>query len=503
MYTKAIQRLILISIASILVVVLTCVPIGIADSLTDKEIQRQSQFQPKLNTSPEIPHNPNIAKQITIYPGTQTVVFIDDFAWQVFVALNWPADCQKGEPLPNKKIGEAPNVPRVWEFYRTPETVFLSEGKEPPPNPTKPLTCLGSQKLLTAGETVKLTESGKLTGEDKDANPLDFPLVDQRGNYIIVETYINQPEFDQILTNKWYDAVNLERFNNDNQFTLVCSENENENGPKVPCSIYKNEGAIEIKAAWRVFDESESAEEKARYYTTERKLSIPAQSDKCDTGKVVCSVTGEAFSQVVEVGLIGFHIKHKTSEQGWIWSTFEQVDNVLNGTSTGKQYTLYNPNCKENCKPNDHSVVKTPYLWREKAPHAVTRVGGKIENQIPSQIVREAEQSISPEILKQVKKLNKDWQKELRKVSDSSVWQYYKLIGTEWLSNPGIPYDEGNRAISPTPPLANVALEPYIQKDSSCIRCHTSASLPNEAKADFSFLMKKAKSSNSSVTNAQ
>lgn len=196
------------------------------------------------------------------------------------------------------------------------------------------------------------------------------------------------------------------------------------------------------------------------------------------------------MTQEVEVGLIGFHIAHKTSEQGWLWSTFEQVDNVPDGTSTPTNYTLFNPNCKENCEENQ-PYVELPYLWREDAPHAVTKVGDTIRNQIPSQIVRlpEMNGSLNKGTLDQLKKQTEDWQQALKDVSNSSVWQYYKLIGTEWLESPKVPYNTDDREITPAkPPLANVALEPYFQ-GVSCIACHTSASLPNQAYADFSFLM--------------
>ncbi len=489
MYMRVIQRIISISI-----LVLACVFAGLTFASTVKDAQAETLPSPDITM--EIPHNPQLAQQ-----GDDKSVFIDNFAWKVFVALNWPADClHQGVPLENKKIGEAPESPRVWEFYRIPEEVFFPAGKEPPTQPTKPFTCVEDRNSLNTGHNstvVQLTESGMLAGEDNDADPAMVPLVDQHGNYIINETRINPKEFDQIVKNKWYDAIKLAQFNSDKNFTLVCSGNENDNLLGVPCSTYEKEGAIEIKAAWRVFDERNSEAEKARYYTTKRKLLIPA--DRSDTGV--------EFSQVVEVGLIGFHIKHKTSEQGWIWSTFEQVDNVPDGTPTPVQYTLYNPNCTENCKQNDYHVIEAPYYWQKEAPHAVKKVGGEIRNQILSQIVRSPE----PLFYRQTSKQNEQWQHKLRHISESSVWQYYKLIGTEWLSNPGLPYDLAKREISPAPPLANVAIEPYIQT-TNCIDCHTGATLknvmkPNEASsfpmADFSFQMAKAEPSNSGVINAQ
>ncbi|KYC42523.1 hypothetical protein WA1_21425 [Scytonema hofmannii PCC 7110] len=499
---RNIQRLIFISIISISIVVLGCVSAGLAETQTDKELHSQSLFRLKPEITSEIPHNPDLAKQQALYPNTSRVAFIDNFAWQVFLALNWPADCQQGATLEDKKIGEVPDAPRIWEFYRTPETIFLSAGKEPSTQPTKPFTCLNvtsARGLQTEDSSLQLTESEKLDGNEKGTNE-NKPLVDQQGNYIIMESYINPQEFNQIVENKWYDAVNLQQFNNeDKKFALVCSEDANANPLNVPCSTYEKEGAIEIKAAWRVFDPQTSNEEKARYYTTKRQRTIPAQSNECAKGKALCSDTGQEFTQIVEVGLIGFHIKQKTSEQGWIWSTFEQVDNVPDNSSNRARYTLYNPDCSENCIENKPYVEK-PYLWRQEAPHAVKKVGDTIENQIPSQITRLPNSSLNSHRLEQ----NKHWQEALKDISQSSVWQYYQLIGTQWLTNPSLPYNKSLRDVTPKSSLANVSIEPYIP-NSSCIECHTGAKLraSKQLYVDFSFPMGRANSSNSSATNAQ
>ncbi|NES96103.1 MAG: hypothetical protein F6K32_12895, partial [Desertifilum sp. SIO1I2] len=167
-----------------------------------------------------------------------------------------------------------------------------------------------------------------------------------------------------------------------------------------------------------------------------------------------------------------------------------------------KVYTLYDRNCSgENCQQNWPNV-KAPYLWHinDWEYKAVTLDGVMVKNQIPSQICR-----INP-IKKTVSIENERWQKSLREVSQSSVWQYYQLVGTQWLRNPNIPYTSAGadrRQITPVnPPLTNVALEPYAQRV-SCIVCHTAARLPGKDKAcqlnesnvncaDFSFLMDNA-----------
>ena len=46
----------------------------------------------------------------------------DTFAWQLFVALNWPT--RDGKVDRQKIIGQAPGAPRVWELYADPVNIF-------------------------------------------------------------------------------------------------------------------------------------------------------------------------------------------------------------------------------------------------------------------------------------------------------------------------------------------------------------------------------------------
>ncbi|MEC4892490.1 MAG: hypothetical protein SAL07_01405 [Oscillatoria sp. PMC 1051.18] len=489
----------------------------------------QVLIQPSREITEEfknIPYNPNSTQEQNI----------NEFAWKDFVALNWPSDCQ-GNPLEDKRIGEAPQAPRIWELYPSPQDVFLPDGVAPPSQSPENKKCLGDRKgsEIEYNQNLRLTKAGELVGtqkfeEVKTASKTDLldgygelnseisvdlinetikiPLVDRQGNYVINEIRLNPVEYDEIINKEWYDANKLVEFIEANkQFNLTCSKGyETE---KSYCSEgAKNEGAIEIKAVWRVFDERNSPEEKARYYTTTRKIVIP---DESLPGKY-------KILQEAELGLIGFHIMHKTSQLGWVWSTFEHIDNAPScDDSKTKLYTLYNKDCNTgNCQEN-FPYVKEPYLWRltNNEPKAITIAGIEgiavrdkkieIKEQIPAQICH------SNQIRQSVTQENEEWQNSLTNIAESSLWQYYELIGVQWLQNPGIPYSsEGvnRRRIQPPIALTNTALEPYVQ-GVSCIVCHTSAHLPGQgnfcelmvqqgeedkikACADFSFLMDNA-----------
>ncbi|HBL14638.1 MAG TPA: hypothetical protein DD379_25260 [Cyanobacteria bacterium UBA11162] len=469
-----------------------------------------------------------------------------EFAWKDFVALNWPVSCsgddiykdisllldENNKPY-NILIGQEPKASRAWELYPSPKDVFKENGAEPTPLTELPEVkkCLGdgSGSEIEYGQNLRLTETGELVGKEKIAevrranegkllnsdgelkeeislqaidDAINFPLVDQQGNYVINEIRMNPVEYNQIKDNKWYEAKKLnELIESEKMFHLFCSNKASkssnhdaycgENG-------YKDEGSIEIKAAWRVFDGRNSEQEKEKYYTTKRKI---------------ISQTGDVLNEQAELGLIGFHIMHKTSEDGWVWSTFEHVDNAPLCSSGDKQemksYTLYSKNkcaTQENCKEN-YPYVEQPYVWNisNEGPKAVTieRIAveeGRItavKNQIPSQICR------LYTISKNIEKANNTWKQALKDVNNESVWQYYQLIGVQWLRKPESAYNENLREIKIDDvnnnekfTLENMAMEPYIQ-GVSCIVCHTSAHLKDDnkatIKADFSFLMDNAK----------
>ncbi|MFB2916922.1 hypothetical protein [Aerosakkonema funiforme] len=511
-----------------------------------------------------IPYNPDSSQEKNISRNPDPSISdepkaINDFAWKDFIALNWPVDCQgkplySTDPLSGQKypkiIGQAPEAPRRWELYPSPKDVFGLNAETPPSLDKLPEVdrCLNDRagSEIQYNQNLRLTEAEELVTEKESSeykiasivglldgngelkselningNPVKIslssidaankiPLVDRQGNYVINEIRLNPVEFKQIVEKKWFDASNLldlkNSYDGKKLFQLVCSSGSTltkEDSDKY-CDTYKDEGAIEIKAVWRVFDERNTEEEKARYYRTERKI---------------VSEKGEILEEQAELGLIGFHIMHKTSSRGWIWSTFEHIDNAPPcDVQKTKQYTLYNNECNtKNCKENE-PYVKPPYLWdiSNKEPKAVTievSEGTAVKDQVSSQICR------ANPISNLATKQNKEWQKSLIAIAESSVWQYYQLIGTQWLLHPEIPYsnqadgkDLRRRQITPnSQPLTNVALEPYAQ-GVSCIVCHTSARLwktgdfcelnkdPRNC-ADFSFLMDNAKSSKQITIN--
>lgn len=513
---------------------------------SDTNSQIETIPVPPPNITSQIPFNPN--RNSASWPYSPEIAF-SEFAWQAFVALNWPAGCD-GKPLEEKKIGEDPKAPRVWEFYNTPEQIFLPEGKNPSPvRHSVPPQCETKETLQNmqnysanirlgeaAGEIARFKQKVGLDLEKQEfslealnnfkqgqgeeiqeeidrAISIRLPdrkvLVDQSKNYILSEIRMNPVEVGQIVNENWYSADNLQGFNNTvyrsgaNPFALACSQKHpyGTYEREFPCLNNNDVGALELKAAWMVLpdltpDEIES--QYPTYYTTKRTFLF-----KEDT-----RADGQEKLVTVPVALIGFHVVQKTSRQAWSWATFEHLDNAPErGHNCEKtSYNLFNPNCDKNCEPN-HPYAKTPYLWRDEYPHAVTRNknNGEIKEQIPSQIIR-----MIP-ITKVAKSLNEEWQKKLKEIKSDFIWQNYELIGVQWLKSPSDPYPDGgfpNAEPLSSPGLANVALEPYTQTKppvgSSCINCHLYAHLPGNKRkihADFSFLLKYAQCPSDSGTS--
>ncbi|MEO0374215.1 MAG: hypothetical protein AAF329_06200 [Cyanobacteria bacterium P01_A01_bin.17] len=518
----------------------------------------------------------------------------NEAAWRVFVTLNWPVDCKTGKPLSddtNYGFGKHPAAPRIWEFYRTPEEVFLPGGapplddsKIPQPDICQTTTDDGisdavktnilsssrilsldlaegqglasSEKLDQARAYIHALNSFALSPSENSSENLEFPdglqasemdlgeipLVDQQGNYILVEIHLNPGEFNQILDHQWYKASKLEKYNNRDrifQFQSKCVASILEGADAETCvppsdvdpsvtdlkngTGYKMSVAapIEIKAAWRIMDDCSpstgshclSTEQKQHYYRTRRVIAIPkaqyicAEADNCSSQDPVL--------QTVEVGLLGFHIAYKIPEQeekvpGWIWATFIHDD---------WQSALSNEHCQKNCDPN-YPYVKAPYLWYQQAPHAWTRMTGQLEKQLPTQVELNVDYScdFNFNTKQAIIQQNKNWRASFRKVDSESVWQYYQQVGAQWSRTPSIPHCSSSDSqnckkdliktvkdrISPAP-LVNPSLEPYNQlppgichkRDNnsiSCIACHvTHAHLPKkDAFSDFSFLLSHA-----------
>ncbi|UGX94286.1 hypothetical protein G6321_00053635 [Bradyrhizobium barranii subsp. barranii] len=118
-------------------------------------------------------------------------------------------------------------------------------------------------------------------------------MIAQNGTFVRYLAAYNKIEFNQIFEKELYLAEKLPQ-----------------NQKPVGSPIVFQYGALDIKSAWI---DMRSVAHPERYHTRKAWLVDPISSE--------CSAT--------TVGLVGLHIVQKTpSRPQWIWTTFEQIDNV-------------------------------------------------------------------------------------------------------------------------------------------------------------------------------
>jgi hypothetical protein len=360
-----------------------------------------------------------------------------EFAWTSFIALNSPAD-EKGRSIANKVIGQSPTSPRVWECFGSPD------------DRTWPDKCPKSLVAQLSKAKSTITNPARRVGLITKT-----PLIDRQKNFVIYEIRVNKDEFTQLKA-----VLNTEKV--PTEFEFVASAEANGKAAVSP---------IELKAAWRVFDDRNSDIERSSYYTTTKKVCIPSGS----------SASGQELCQELDLGLIGLHLAQKLAWQGapgtsWIWSTFEHVNNVELATKTQTTPTLYDPACNA----TDCPVNKEPegnLKWQTNSPHA--------SPYSPGQIQRNKVVPIQADAIE----FNQKWQQSL----NNSVWKNYQLIGTNFtpINNQCKPSrPRGCLSATKDPKLLNVSMEPYPPTFLNCASCHINAMLSDgKTFSDFSFLV--------------
>ena len=387
--------------------------------------------------------SPNAPVDLPANPTQDDAVF---FAWQAFVAVNWPAlPGQRGVPDLQKKIGQPGDV--VWNTWKTPGEVFLANGQQPPgwnqPGGTLPPECV---KAGAAAGDYWLQRVTKVPGNSNNGamrnakEVVGGTLTDQHGNLVRFDVRLNKVDFDNIVGNRYY----------------------NSNAQDSASVIRFPAGVMEVKASWREMTDSDTPLIKDRFFRRTAWIYTPASPPNPPT----------CFQS--EVGLVGLHITQKTpSRPQWTWATFEQIDNVPPFTPPSGAapairtlpYSFNNPTCPPSqCVPNKS-----------------TQKNGKPTG-IPTQVTRVINVGLSAQ------QANPLWAAALRKAMLYSPFQYYQLVDIQWPQNPRQP-PAGN----PTPGLlANTTMETYVV-ESSCLNCHfTARTASGKLSSDFSFLLAEA-----------
>lgn len=360
------------------------------------------------------------------------------FSWQQFIALHWPAaPSQRGRPATGQSIDAA--GPRVWETWKEDSEIYRANGQRPAAwnaRQALPAACSGAGKVLH-----RTSKVGDVLDQTLQALPVDgslpASLKDQQGRLVRYEIRLNKPMFDYIVKRRLYHGATQAKASH----------------------IDFPAGSQLVKAAWREVDGDE-----ARHFVT---------TDAC-----VCdSNEGDALTgcQVKRMGLAGLHLMTKTvAAPQWIWSTFEQVDNVT--AIHPAVQPLNNPACTT-CLPNKQTAGNTPTQLTRVIP-----IPG--ENPVCSR----------PDLaVDNVVQLNADLQKALTQAR--STLANYQLINTQWAVSSE---KRQARSVFDARPalLGNTTMESFSQNTSSCMGCHAMArSLKPDVfvSSDFSFTLNNAR----------
>jgi hypothetical protein len=403
----------------------------------------------------------------------------DQFSWQMFVALNWPAS-PDGTPL-DVPIDQEPDAPRVWLSYATPFEVF---GGQPDDRNPAPPECdgVGSpedpilQAFAKSGSRPEIADFLEATGQ---------PLIDRNLNFAIYDIRMNPIEEAYILENGLETAAG--------QMAFASAGNS----VSFPMGFYADPstaqggspGAIEIKATWRILDSS-SGDDPSRYYAIDARVFVPAAE----------SASGSAFCFAANLGLVGFHVIQRTmdpmdggAKQSWNWATFEHVDNAPEASNAGdpsgddpgptvceppladaQRWSFFQAACA-GCTTNDPPPLAqgASYLWSPTPPYAAAYA---TQGQFGTQVVR------CWQIYAETEGVNRAFQDALA----DTVWANYRLINTQWQSSLDAPPFSD---LSIPRFLGNPVLETYIQSTADCLGCHSFATTKAGDSANFSFLL--------------
>lgn len=381
--------------------------------------------------------------------------YFDWFSWESFIALNWPAS-STGRGNPNQP--DNPSVftsmtnatPVTWGTYKANWELFDQYDKRPTPwdsydVPYAPSLC--PQAAPTDKQFVMVSKTETELQDVKQA--FSSPLVDQQGNFVYYEVRYNKPQYEWI------------RGADDQPNTWLYLMKNLQPGTSVslpPNEQVKDSDSIMLKAAWRMVGNL-PAQRQQRYYTVK--------------AWVYDSGTGKCSQQ--SMGLVGFHIAQKTSKfKEWIWSTFEQVDNV--------------PPMNDNVPSSFNNGTDTPSTGDQGfANRPLYQQGHLPLNPTPVQVVRVNPIPTTPQGASTVD-VNNAFHNAL---PQNSVWRFYELVITQWPSNPerfkptqdrGVYPDDAGGAF-PVNGAINTVIETYFQTPelamggfgNSCMSCHFNA----------------------------
>ena len=207
----------------------------------------------------------------------------EEFAWDLFIATNWPALAgSRGVPDPRRRFG--PQTKAVWETWKASTEVFLAAGAKPPgwdsPDPSD-----------SAKTGLRLSD-GVMLQSSADFSFVSGGLLDIHDQPIYSEDRMNKVAFGYVFEHELYNVEGQLAYLDRNEKL------------KMPF------GSTEVKASWKILDPVKDRSIAHRYFQTQGILQ---------------QRSGE--KRRVTLGLTGMNIMVKVLDH-WFWTSFEQDDNA-------------------------------------------------------------------------------------------------------------------------------------------------------------------------------
>lgn len=402
--------------------------------------------------TPQMPGDVDVALKTRLEKAGQFAQVqreFDLYSWQMFLALNWPTNGQR-QPAP--RITDTAFGAPHWTLWHNSSDIFKVDGSRPAACGAQGARLMAASRDLSrpVSRGLRAFSAAALAGTDPRTTrtlgvisavgelnaatlgdiqqAFSAPLIDQYGEFVFYEIMIDPNETDYLCKQGLYNINGQLAFSQAGRKVAMPSG--------APAQDWS--GAFELKFAWRILQQGK--DDFSRFYTTPAVVM--------DQGP-----DGTQVERKVTVGLVGMHIAHKsgTSPQ-WIWSTFEQVDNL-------------------DVDPIAHPGLKPSFTDPNCPLCAVNQQPTADQNNVYPRIPTQAWRAIPIPGDKQ--DLNAQVSAAMRRAG--SVWQYYRLIDTQWPTSPSTPPSPWNGGLpgavankpggNPTPAfLTNITMETYFQK---------------------------------------
>ena len=377
-----------------LIWLVACAPKSAPESA--RQLGAQAPASPAVTISPGVPNELNAtgggAPKATIQQAAA-------FAWQEFIALNWPAVNQTGAantrdmPDTNKKFGDQ-SVPLVWQTFRGKVEIFPGNGSatvgppgsgigSPAPSPALPdygydaapqyiySSSVGpcaapapAQSSVTSPAWVNADEisqigldhmyAGILPGPSANSSPTP---VNSQPQLIRFLAKANRTQYKYVVGSQFWYQNNDGTDPADTAAQSFINTTSSQPSPQPPQSPFVNfpPGTIEVKAAFR---ELAANEDPTRFHVTTVRYYEEV------------GTSGNGCYREAPMALIALHIIQKTpSAPSFIYATFEQADNILlpQNDANGKPVPVENADGKVVNQPSP-STPTSPDLSYKDGP---------------------------------------------------------------------------------------------------------------------------------------